>query len=231
MIRRGAVTGRSGEDALMTKLVGKGRQRGTTPFGRVGDVVQQPPVWAGIAAALAMVGPRGRRAALRGTVCYTCAALAQILIKPLVRRGRPPGAGRMRVGPLTSSFPSGHAASDLAFNLAVAQELPLLFIPLSAATFAAHWSLVRSRGHYVTDVLAGGALGVVVAAVAWKLWPPGERASDDDRLPLDSAESAARRGRRAACVEEPTPRWRRPGPGRGRDRPRSTRCSGRSRPR
>ena len=175
--------GRSREDALMTKLVGRGSRRGSTWFGRAGDIVQQPPVWAAIAAALAAAGPRGRRAALRGTVCYVGAAVAQLLIKPVVGRSRPPGAGRRRIGPVTSSFPSGHAASDLAFNLAVSQEIPLLFVPLSAATMAAHWSLVRSRGHYVTDVLAGGALGVVVAAVAWKVWPPGDQASETDERP------------------------------------------------
>ncbi len=168
----------------MTKLVGRGSRRGSTWFGRAGDIVQQPPVWAGIALALAAAGPRGRRAALRGTVCYAGAALAQLLIKPMVGRSRPPGSGRLRIGPLTSSFPSGHAASDLAFNLAVSQEIPLLFIPLSAATMAAHWSLVRSRGHYVTDVLAGGGLGVVVAAVAWKLWPPGDEAAENDEMRL-----------------------------------------------
>ncbi len=172
--------GQSAEDALMTKLVGKGQRRGSTWFGRAGDVVQQPPVWAGIAGALALAGPRGRRAALRGSVCYAGAALAQILIKPLVGRRRPPRSEKMGIGPVTSSFPSGHAASDLAFNLAAAQELPLLFFPLSAATVAAHWSLVRSRGHYVTDVLAGGTLGVLVAAVAWKLWPPGGEAGEGD---------------------------------------------------
>ena len=73
---------------------------------------------------------------------------------------------------MTSSLSSGHAASDLAFNLAAAQELPLLFIPLSGATLAAHWSMVRSRGYYLSDVLVGGALGVVVAGVAWKVWRP-----------------------------------------------------------
>jgi undecaprenyl-diphosphatase len=164
--------GRSGEDVVMDKLVGKGSHQGSTWFGRFGDVVQQPPVWAGIAGALALAGPKGRRAALRGSVSYAAAALVHMIVKPIVGRRRPPGSGRMRVGPLTSSFPSGHAASDLAFNLAAAQELPVLFIPLSGATLAAHWSLVRSRGHYLSDVLMGGALGIAVAVAAWKLWPP-----------------------------------------------------------
>ena len=170
----------SAEDLLMTKLVGKGSRHGSSWFGKAGDIAQQPPVWAAAALALSLGGPRGRRAALRGSVCYGAAALAQIIIKPLVGRSRPRASGWLRIGPVTSSFPSGHAASDLAFNFGASQELPLLFIPLSAATLAAHWSIVRSRGHYMSDVLAGGALGIVVALATWRLWPPGRAAEQDE---------------------------------------------------
>lgn len=58
----------------------------------------------------------------------------------------PPVPDRGRTGPVTSSFPSGDAATDLSFRLGVAQEIPVLFFPLALATSAAHWSLVRSRG-------------------------------------------------------------------------------------
>ena len=140
---------------------------------RAGHVTQQPPVWVGIAAALALAGGRrGQQAALRGSVCYTVAAvIANMLIKPLVRRPRPPEAGRGRIGPLTSSFPSGHAASDLAFVFGVAQELPALFVPLAGGTLTAHWSLVRTRGHYLSDVLVGGAVGIAAATAVRTLWP------------------------------------------------------------
>lgn len=163
------------EDALIS-LVPRAR-RGSSLFGRMGDVVQQPPVWAGLAAVLATTGgPRGRRAAWRGSACYAASAVvANLVIKPLVRRTRPPGAGEERPGPVTSSFPSGHAATDLAFTLAASQEIPVLFLALAPATLAAHWSLVRSRGHYPTDVLVGGVVGVAVALLAWKLVPPGAR--------------------------------------------------------
>ncbi len=169
------------EDALVS-LLPKGAHTGTTWFGRMGDVVQQPPVWGAVAGALALGGgERGRRAALRGSLCYCITAVvANLVIKPLVRRGRPPGAGENRTGPVTSSFPSGHAATDLAFTLAASQEIPVLFIALAPATMAAHWSLVRSRGHYPTDVFAGGVLAVAVVLAAWKIWPPGPRADNHD---------------------------------------------------
>jgi undecaprenyl-diphosphatase len=168
------------EKAAMSLVPGRARQ-GSTWFGRVGDVAQQPPVWGALAGVLAVGGgPRGRRAAGRGAVCYGVAAIvANLVIKPLVGRSRPPRSGAGRLGPVTSSFPSGHTATDVAFSLGVAQEIPLLLIPLTVATVAAHWSMVRSRGHYPSDVLGGGVVGIVVAAVAWKIWPPSGRADDN----------------------------------------------------
>ena len=161
---------------VFMRLLPRQAHEGSTWFGRLGDVVQQPPVWAGLAGLLAVAGGRrGRRAALRGSACYgVTAILTNLVIKPVVGRSRPPGSGEGRSGPVTSSFPSGHAATDLAFTLGVTQEIPALFLPLAIATSAAHWSLVRSRGHYPSDVFVGGVMGVAVAVVVWRAWPPGE---------------------------------------------------------
>jgi len=169
------------EDTLMERMVGKGSKKGSTWVGRAGDIAKQPPVWAGVAGALALTGPRGRQAALRGGLGYVAASLAHLPIKAVVRRGRPPGASRhTKVGPLTSSFPSGHCASELAFSLGAAQELPYLFIPLYAATLVSEWSLVRSRSHYPSDVFAGAGLAIVVSLVMLKLWPPVRSSKPDD---------------------------------------------------
>ncbi len=170
------------EDALVVSLLPKGAHRGSSWFGRTGDIVQQPPFWVAVAALLAFAGGgRGRRAALRGGVCYGLTAIVgNLVLKPLVGRSRPPGAGEGQSGPVTSSFPSGHAATDLAFALAAAQEIPLLFLVLGPATTAAHWSLVRSRGHYPSDVFAGGILAIAVVLVAWRVWPPGPTGDYED---------------------------------------------------
>ena len=174
---------RSAEDALQTRLVGSGSRKGTTWAGRAGDVIQRPPRWAAVAALLAATGTRGRRAALRGGVCYLSAAAAHLPIKALVGRRHPPGSALRQLGPVTSSFPSGHAAADLAFVFGASQEMPRAFLPLSCASLAVHWTLVRKRAHYPSDVLAGGALGAAVALAAWKLWPPrGSGAEDEPAL-------------------------------------------------
>ena len=174
----------------MAKLVGKGARKGSTPFSRFGDVMMHPPMWAGVAGLLALGGERGRRAAARGAACYLAAAAAHLPLKALVGRAHPRGSALLQLGPVTSSFPSGHAASDLAFALGAAQEVPLLMVPLSGVTMAVHWSLVRKRSHYPTDVLAGGALGIVVALAAWRLWPPGGRAerTPDEAPPTTTSE-------------------------------------------
>ena len=190
------------EDVLMDKMVKEGSRKGVTRFGKVADKLKNPPTWAAIAGVLAMTGPRGRPAAARGSLSYAVASLVHLPIKALIGRDHPPGASRVaRIGPVSSSFPSGHMASELAFSLGAAQELPLLILPLYGATVASEWSLIRSRSHYPSDVFAGGLLAVGVATVMWKLWPPrrsrqAEEQATSATKPLTSwePESAGRAG-------------------------------------
>ena len=149
---------------------------------RFGAITKRPPIWAVVAGALVWRGgKRNRDAALRGGVSYAVAAvLANVVMKPIVHRRRPAGSEQARIGPLTSSFPSGHAATDLAFVFGVSQRLPALFPPLAACTVAAHWSLVRTRAHHMTDILVGGAVGIAVAAAVAVLWPGREPEPPED---------------------------------------------------
>lgn len=174
---------KSAEDALMSKLVGRGSRKGSTLIGRTSDFVARPPTWGALATLLAATGPGGRRAALRGSVCYLAAALVHLPIKAVVGRKHPQGAARLQLGPFTSSFPSGHSASEVAFVLGTSQEVRPLLLPLSVATLAANWSLLRKRSHYPSDIVAGWALGSAVAFAAWTLWPTKE--SPDDKSTID----------------------------------------------
>jgi membrane-associated phospholipid phosphatase len=159
---------------IFFEVEGRRVARLVTWTARAGWVLEQPLFWGAVATALAgRGGARGRQAALRGSACYLVAAvIANIVIKPLVDRRRPQGAGEGRITPVTSSFPSGHTASNSAFVFGVAQEVPLLALPLGAAATAAHWSLIHSDKHHVSDVLAGGAIGLGVAHTVGKWWPP-----------------------------------------------------------
>jgi undecaprenyl-diphosphatase len=97
-------------------------------------------------------------------------------IKAMFRRVRPdddhPPEGPLPYGmhrPLTSSFPSGHAASAFtaATLLAGGPATPLWFT--LAGVVAS--SRVYTQMHHTSDIVAGAALGVALGVVARRLVP------------------------------------------------------------
>ncbi|MEU3744726.1 phosphatase PAP2 family protein [Streptomyces venezuelae] len=126
-----------------------------------------------VAAALALVPGRPRRAAIAGAGAIAVAsATANLLGKRLVRRQRPDReAARVAVSrhvpmPDSASFPSGHTASAVAFAAAVGSVLPGAGVPLGALAGAVGYSRVHTGVHYPGDVAAGAVLGVASAAVS-----------------------------------------------------------------
>lgn len=102
------------------------------------------------------------------TIVATTAVIAGI--KRAVRRERPREAvllyGR---GPDSYSFPSGHAARMAAiasWSTALIGAWGVLVWPFAALVA---WSRVRLGIHYVGDVVAGAAVGGLIAAVAKRL--------------------------------------------------------------
>ena len=79
-------------------------------------------------------------------------------IKLVVPRPRPPGPPLISTGS-NRSFPSAHAAT----SFAAARTLPLPKPPLYALAAAMAASRVALRVHHPSDVLAGAALGTLVA--------------------------------------------------------------------
>jgi membrane-associated phospholipid phosphatase len=144
---------------------------------RCGHILREPVTWAGIGLALVASGPRGRRAAVRGVLTTVSgSALANLIIKPLVRRTRPPGSADNRSASPTSSFPSGHTTSAVAFTVGAAQEEPVLLAPLAAAAFLVGREQARSSRHFRGDVIAGAALGTAVGLVAGRVRPSARTA-------------------------------------------------------
>ncbi|MFF2223592.1 bifunctional phosphatase PAP2/diacylglycerol kinase family protein [Streptomyces globisporus] len=128
-------------------------------------------LWFGTAAGIAALGSsaRSRRAALRGVASLAVASAAINTVgKGAVRRDRPildavPVIRQLKRQPVTTSFPSGHAASAAAFATGVALESKgwgAVVAPVAAAVAA---SRVYTGVHYPSDVLAGAALGIGAA--------------------------------------------------------------------
>jgi len=138
------------------------------PANAIGTAATGGKLWFGTAAGLALLGRRGRWAAVSGLAAYGVAsAAANGPAKWVARRSRPRGvllAGLPRLGrqPSTSSFPSSHTAAAVAFATAASIELPAaapaLFVPAVAVAVAR----MRAVRHYPTDVLAGAALGAAL---------------------------------------------------------------------
>ncbi|QEU90571.1 bifunctional phosphatase PAP2/diacylglycerol kinase family protein [Streptomyces kanamyceticus] len=135
-------------------------------------------LWFAAAAGIAATRtPRARRAALRGVASLALASAAiNTLGKRSVRRPRPlldavPLIRQLKRQPITTSFPSGHSASAVAFATGVALESRAwgaAVAPLAAAVAA---SRVYTGAHFPSDVLVGGALGAGAAFAVRGLVP------------------------------------------------------------
>lgn len=158
----------------------------------------------GIALLADLLRPRLPPAALVATVAYFAAAGIAEGLKAAIGRPRPPVADPS-IHPLVAlpgsgSMPSGHAATAFAAALAAALVHPRLRFPLLALAGLVAISRVWLGVHYLSDVLAGAALGSAVAVAAWLTLRAVARASRARARSGASATSA--RPRRAGAGRE-----------------------------
>ncbi|GGO44059.1 phosphoesterase [Streptomyces daqingensis] len=154
-------------------------------------------LWFAVAGAIALSNtPRARRCAARGLASLAVAsATVNTLGKRSVRRQRPvldavPVIRRLHRQPVTTSFPSGHAASAAAFVTGVALESPRWGAVVAPVAAAVAFSRVYTGVHYPSDVLVGAALGVGsafavrgIAPTRSQLPSPGRPLRDAPALP------------------------------------------------
>jgi membrane-associated phospholipid phosphatase len=131
-------------------------------------------LWMAIAALIALFcGPRGRRAAAEGMIAIgVTSAVANLAVKPLVRRRRPQASvpeDRRLKHPGSTSFPSGHSASAAAFSGAVGAELQPMRVPITTLAAAVGFSRVYTGVHHPSDVLVGWVLGTGVAGIVRRI--------------------------------------------------------------
>jgi membrane-associated phospholipid phosphatase len=140
---------------------------------RIGVITRSPLLWALATAVMATAGgPRGKQAALRGSVCYLLGLGAGNLPKPLFGRAQPRHPRPRKPQVVKGAFPSGHAAAEVAYVFGASLEAPVAFLPLGTTAMLAHLSLVKSGKHYISDTLVGGIIGLAMVALTAKAWPP-----------------------------------------------------------
>jgi membrane-associated phospholipid phosphatase len=136
---------------------------------RLSNAANNSRLWMGVAAGLALLGPRGRRAAASGLIAIAAtSAVTNLALKTTVVRSRPDRAAaavarsrHVRM-PESTSFPSGHSASAFAFATAAGEALPAVTVPLHAVAGAVAYSRVHTGVHYPGDVIVGSFVGFII---------------------------------------------------------------------
>lgn len=134
-------------------------------------------LWIGIAAGLALVPGKTRRAALHGLLAQGVAsAVTNVVFKSLLPRQRPlpehlPAFRFVNPQPTSSSMPSGHSASAVGFAVGVGLVRPALGAALAPVAAGVAYSRVHTGAHWPSDVFFGSAIGAGAALVTRRWWP------------------------------------------------------------
>lgn len=157
-------------------------------LGAASDLTDQEPLYAAAAAVIG-VGlvtrdERTIRAGTRFLASHLFATALRGIVKRLVDRTRPDAAARRgeyrlekgeRYESDFNSFPSGHTAGAVAVARALGRHYPGSYnawLGLAGAASAAQ--VIRSK-HFVTDVVAGAAIGIIAEEAVHRLLCRAER--------------------------------------------------------
>jgi membrane-associated phospholipid phosphatase len=120
------------------------------------------------------------------------------IVKPIVGRTRPPPS--LWIGHFTgSAFPSGHATQAVAFYAMAAilvgagtsiRRLGLAWAAATAVVLTVGFSRLYLGGHWLTDVLAGYAIGVMWVVLVAAIRPGTSGARRDPSARSEAVRSA-----------------------------------------
>ncbi|MEN2745548.1 bifunctional phosphatase PAP2/diacylglycerol kinase family protein [Sinomonas halotolerans] len=164
-------------------------------------------LWMAVAAMLALRKGSPRRAAAHGLLALAVASAGvNLVFKTLLPRARPephhlPVHRFLHPQPTSSSLPSGHSASAVAFATGVGMVSPPLGLALAPVAAAVAYSRVHTGAHWPSDVALGSALGAGAALVTRSWWPRTEQPPSQE--PATAPAPPLPRGRGLAVVVNP----------------------------
>ena len=146
-------------------------------FRRLSASANHGKLWIAAAAVMAAFPGKTRKAALHGLMAQAVAsAVTNGVFKTLLPRARPlpehfPVFRFVHPQPTSSSMPSGHSASAVAFAAGAGMVRPLVGAALAPAALGVAYSRVHTGAHWPSDVVFGSALGVGAALITRRWWP------------------------------------------------------------
>lgn len=162
-------------------------------FRQLSAAANKGKLWFVIAAVMALFPGRTRRAALHGLLAQGVAsAITNLGFKTLLPRARPlpehlPAFRFVHPQPTSSSMPSGHSASAVAFALGAGLIRPALGAALSPLAAGVAYSRVHTGAHWPSDVFFGSAIGAGAALVTRHWWPVRPAFPEIQRTAVEAA--------------------------------------------
>jgi diacylglycerol kinase family enzyme/membrane-associated phospholipid phosphatase len=148
-----------------------------TFFRRLSASANHGKLWMGAAAVMAAFPGKPRRAAVHGLIAQAVAsAVTNVGFKTLLPRTRPlpehlPVFRFVHPQPTSSSMPSGHSASAIAFAVGAGMVKPSIGLALAPVALGVAYSRVHTGAHWPSDVFFGSAIGAGAALITRKWWP------------------------------------------------------------
>ena len=133
-----------------------------------------------------------RRAALHGVLALGVASgVTNVIFKRVLPRRRPlpehlPLFRFVNPQPTSSSMPSGHSASAVAFAVGAGMVSPALGAVLAPLAAGVAYSRVHTGAHWPSDVVFGSALGAGAALLTRRWWPAKPAEPTPRRTPAEA---------------------------------------------
>lgn len=161
-------------------------------FRRLSSAATKGKLWFGIAGIMSAFPGTPRRAALHGVLALGVASgVTNVIFKRLLPRRRPlpehlPLFRFVNPQPTSSSMPSGHSASAVAFAVGAGMVSPALGAVLAPVAAGVAYSRVHTGAHWPSDVVFGSALGAGAALLTRRWWPAKPAEPTPRRTPAEA---------------------------------------------